>query len=133
MECFHCKHDNPSGAKFCNSCGRQIADKSPDDTKRCVSCGKRMNYDVYFNVCQHCGFAYRISISRPDDARADAPWTRTLLYYISLAVPGVGIIAGGIYMSRHGAMKKLGHTCTVLGVVNLAFVSVVAFCLRSMA
>lgn len=129
MECFHCKHDNPSGARFCNSCGTRIGGEQPDD-KRCVSCGKRMDHDVYFNVCQHCGFAYRISISKSNGAQATTSWTYVLLYYASFVIPGAGLLIGGVYMSAPGARSRLGRDCAALGVTNLIVVALLSYYLE---
>ena len=127
MECFHCLHDNPIGAKFCNSCGEQLLPEPHDDVRRCVSCGKRMSYEVYFNVCQHCGFAYRIRISKPNGSKAVTTWKYVLLYYLSFILPGAGLLVGGVYISAPGAERKVGVDCAVLGVLNLIVVGLLAY------
>ncbi len=33
------------------------------EERSCVSCGQKMDLDVYFTVCPHCGFSYRIQVS----------------------------------------------------------------------
>ncbi len=126
MECFHCLHDNPPEAKYCNSCGERIDPEPQNDLRRCVSCGKRMSYEVYFNVCQHCGFAYRIKISKPNGSKAVTTWKYVLLYYVSLVIPGAGFLVGGAYISTPGAEKRLAKDCVALGVANLITVSLMA-------
>jgi len=127
MECFHCLHDNPDGARYCNSCGERIDPPSHDDVKRCVSCGKRMSYEVYFNVCQHCGFAYRIKISKPNGSKAVTTWKYILLYYLSLVMPGAGLVIGGAYISTPGPDRRLGKDCAVLGILNLMTVGIAVY------
>ena len=128
MKCYHCANENPSGARFCNSCGKQMHHEPHNDITKCVSCGKRMSYEIYFNVCQHCGFAYRIKISKPNGSRAVTTWTYILLYYVSFLIPGAGLLIGGVYMSNPGVERKLGRDCAVLGVINLTTVALLAYC-----
>lgn len=123
MDCQYCKHDNPGGARFCNWCGRRIGDHL-DGGRKCVSCGRHMDYDVFFNLCPHCGFAYRMGVSQSDGACADAAYTRMLLYYISLLVPLAGIVVGGAYLRETLASRKLARSCILLSALNLGAVSV---------
>ena len=127
MKCFQCAHENPSGARFCNSCGKHMGHEPHNDIRKCVSCGKRMSHEVYFNVCQHCGFAYRIKISKPNGSRAVTTWTYILLYYVSFLIPGAGLLIGGVYMSTPGSERRLGKDCAALGAINLAVFALLAY------
>jgi DNA-directed RNA polymerase subunit RPC12/RpoP len=33
------------------------------EERSCVSCGQKVDLEVYFTVCPHCGFGYRIQVS----------------------------------------------------------------------
>ena len=66
MNCPDCLGENPEGARFCGSCGKGLKPGQGDgrsaDPRGCVSCGKIIDQRVYFTMCPHCGFNYRIEI-----------------------------------------------------------------------
>ncbi|MBN1677132.1 MAG: zinc ribbon domain-containing protein [Candidatus Thermoplasmatota archaeon] len=57
MKCSDCETENPEGAKFCQSCGRELETNVP---RRCVSCGRPIPHEAL--VCQYCGFDYHSQI-----------------------------------------------------------------------
>jgi len=63
-----CLMDSPEGVMFCDSCGEELRRRPVGNgrlkPKTCVSCGRAMDRAVYFTICPHCGFNYRIEISR---------------------------------------------------------------------
>ena len=131
MECQHCGHGNPEGARYCNACGMRVEGAGHDGARKCAACGKRMNYDVYFNVCQHCGFTYRISISKPNGTRAPTRLSYLLMYYASLAVPGAGLVIGGTYIPTNREERRLRLDCAVLGAANLVVLGLIAYYLSA--
>ena len=131
MECCHCGQGNPDGARYCNSCGMRVDRGSTDGARKCVACGKHMNYDVYFSVCQHCGFAYRISISKPNGTRAPTRLSTILKYYASMAVPGAGLVIGSACVPRNSADRRLRFDCIVLGLSNLSLLVLIAYFLSA--
>jgi len=70
--CRHCLGENPERARFCSSCGKELKPGPGDgrnaDPRGCVSCGMIMDQTVYFTMCPHCGFNYRIEVF-PTDAK----------------------------------------------------------------
>lgn len=130
MECGHCGHCNPEGARYCNSCGKRVDRGDSDGARKCAACGRRMNYDVYFNVCQHCGFTYRISISRPNGTKAPTRLGYILMYYASMAIPAAGLIIGGTYVPTSREERRFKLDCAVLGLANLAILGLIAYYLR---
>ena len=72
MNCPCCLGENPEGARFCSSCGKGLRpgleDGGSEDPRGCVSCGKIIDQKVYFTMCPHCGFNYRIEVF-PTDRR----------------------------------------------------------------
>lgn len=86
-----------------------------------------MSHEIYFNVCQHCGFAYRIKISKPNGSKAMTTWRYVLLYYLSFVVPGAGLLIGGVHMSNPRGERRLGRDCALLGAANLIVVGLLAY------
>jgi predicted RNA-binding Zn-ribbon protein involved in translation (DUF1610 family) len=68
MSGSYCLGENPEKIGFCDSCGRELQRRPTEgrhlERKTCVSCGRTMDHAVYFTVCPHCGFNYRIEISQ---------------------------------------------------------------------
>jgi predicted RNA-binding Zn-ribbon protein involved in translation (DUF1610 family) len=65
--------EHSNRVRFCDSCGKDLQ-RRPAETrhlerKTCVSCGRTMDKAVYFTVCPHCGFNYRIEVSQIDSAQ----------------------------------------------------------------
>ncbi len=54
------------------------------DLHRCVSCGQRMDRVLYFTICPHCGFNYRIEVN-PIEEKTQVG-ARSLLYLLSTIV-----------------------------------------------
>lgn len=60
------------------------------ERKTCVSCGRIMDHAVYFTVCPHCGFNYRIEVSQIDP---DEELTiRSLMLYLLVSFAAVCVI-----------------------------------------
>jgi len=74
LNCRYCLGETPEGARFCNFCGKGLEPAPGDgrsaDPRSCASCGKIMDQKIYFTMCPHCGFNYRIEVS-PTDGKED--------------------------------------------------------------
>jgi len=72
MNGLHCLGEDPKGLRSCDSCGKGLLGQPTRrvDRKACVSCGRTMDHVVYFTVCPHCGFNYRIEISQIESEEA---------------------------------------------------------------
>jgi predicted RNA-binding Zn-ribbon protein involved in translation (DUF1610 family) len=70
MNCQHCLGENPEEARFCSACGKELrpGDERSADIRSCVSCGRIMDQKIYFTMCPHCGFNYRIEVF-PNDGK----------------------------------------------------------------
>ncbi|MBU0624159.1 MAG: zinc ribbon domain-containing protein [Candidatus Thermoplasmatota archaeon] len=68
MNCRYCLGENPEEARFCSTCGKGLRpeDERSTDPRGCISCGKIMDQEVYFTMCPHCGFNYRIEVFPSD-------------------------------------------------------------------
>jgi hypothetical protein len=70
LNCSCCLGENLEGARFCSSCGKGLKPRPGDggnaDPRGCVSCGKIIDQRVYFTMCPHCGFNYRIEVFPTD-------------------------------------------------------------------
>jgi hypothetical protein len=66
MNCPSCLGENTERAGFCDFSGEELQPEPPDrrcaDPRTCVSCGRTMDQTVYFTMCPHCGFNYRIEV-----------------------------------------------------------------------
>ena len=66
----YCPREDTNGVRFCDSCGKELRRRTTESRhqkpKTCVSCGRTMDRAVYFTVCPHCGFNYRIETSQID-------------------------------------------------------------------
>jgi hypothetical protein len=66
LNCPYCLGESSEGARFCSSCGKGLKPAPGDgrsaDPRGCVSCGKIIDQKVYFTLCPHCGFNYRIEV-----------------------------------------------------------------------
>jgi len=59
--------EDPVSTGHCDYCREEvsapISKTSSLASDRCISCGKQMDLNVYYTMCPHCGFNYRIQIS----------------------------------------------------------------------
>jgi len=64
----YCPREDTKGVRFCDSCGKELRRRTRESRhlkpKTCVSCGRTMDRAVYFTICPHCGFNYRVEISQ---------------------------------------------------------------------
>lgn len=67
MKCIKCGLENPDIASaLCtsdHSGGLRKATTKDSRVQECVSCGRPMDFTVYFTACPYCGFNYRIQVS----------------------------------------------------------------------
>lgn len=86
----YCPRENPKGVRFCDSCGKELRRRTAEsrrlEPKTCVSCGRTMDQAVYFTVCPHCGFNYRIEISQIDPEEGLALRSLMPSFLVSAAV-----------------------------------------------
>ena len=57
MKCFNCGAEIPEGNRYCGSCGKEVGSLQVQ-SRHCVSCGRAIDFNA--NVCQYCGYDYRI-------------------------------------------------------------------------
>lgn len=67
LKCVHCGLDDCANIGSFGDRGDandpELSRTTLSDSKKCVSCDRPMDFDVYFTVCPHCGFNYRIQVS----------------------------------------------------------------------
>jgi hypothetical protein len=124
MRCGACGQQNRGGAKFCDGCGARLAPDVPAReatvARQCISCGKGIDLAVYFTICPHCGFNYRIEITpvRPD--LASSRRSQAFLYVVSILVPMAGFMAGAmLWKDADSRARRLANECVGLGVLNI--------------
>ena len=124
MRCGSCSQQNREGAGFCDGGGARLGyeerSSAGSAARECISCGKAIDLGVYFTICPHCGFNYRIEITPVRSGMAASKRSSTLLYAISIAVPMAGFITGAL-LSREmdSQSRRLANGCVGLGAINI--------------
>jgi len=73
---------------------------------------------VYFTVCPHCGFNYRIEITPIKPELAETKRRAAILYGISILIPMAGFVVGSI-LSGDPRCRRLAGGCVALGAMNI--------------
>ena len=85
MQCPDCGHDNPSGSRFCGSCGIDL-----ETDGRCAVCQRHNPPNAQF--CSNCGEVLRC----PNCARSNVDEGRFCRWCQQLLVASPGILSAGI-------------------------------------
>ena len=124
MRCGSCDQHNRDGARFCDACASRLKpvgrSAPPSTAGDCVSCGKPIDLGVYFNMCPHCGFNYRIEITPVTPGRANIGGNVAGLYAISAVVPAAGFVVGAILAGDESTQsRKAAGGCVALAALNI--------------
>jgi len=124
MRCGSCGQQNREGARFCDTCGASLGTDAHHLTQRstrdCISCGKSIDLGVYFTVCPHCGFNYRIEISPMRAGHMASKSNAALLYVLSAVVPAAGFVIGALLASeKNEESREIANGCLVLAALNI--------------
>jgi hypothetical protein len=88
--------------------------------RECISCGKPIDLGVYFTMCPHCGFNYRIEITPVKPGIAASRRSETFLYAVSIVVPMAGFVTGALLSKEMDSQsRKLANGCVALGAINI--------------
>ena len=123
---------------LCESCKNEVITPSyhVQDPNRaeCVSCGKPMDHKVYFTVCPHCGFNYRIEISPVKHSNGLSRREEIMSYMVSILVPLSGFVIGAIYINEPDLpSRRVARGCVALGAMNLILTSMLTVILTRWA
>lgn len=93
-----------------------------------------MDMGVYFTMCPHCGFNYRIEIT-PVKSEPGGTWLdRTGLYFASISVPVAGFLIGAMLWNRDDASsRRLANGCVALGALNIVVAPILLLKLLGLA
>jgi len=124
MRCGSCCRQNREGAKFCDACGARLSSettaKRESAARECISCGKTIDLGVYFTVCPHCGFNYRIEITPVAPGPVSKRGRTVSLYVLSIAIPMAGFIIGALLLHDKGSQsRRVADGCVALGAINM--------------
>ena len=124
MRCGSCGQRNRKGATFCDACGQKIrllpARASSSTIRDCVSCGKKMDLGVYYTMCPHCGFNYRIEVTPVIRGLGTSKRNVAALYALSAAVPVAGFVVGALLSSEMDKdSRRLSSGCVALAALNI--------------
>lgn len=124
MRCGSCGQQNRDGARFCDSCGATLGPKEWDTgratPKQCISCGKDINLGVYFTMCPHCGFNYRIEITPVRPQLAATRRSAAFLYTVSILVPMAGFVVGAVlWRDTDPEARRNANECVILASLNI--------------
>jgi len=123
---------------LCDSCEHDAIARGHEgrdsDQTECVSCGKLMDHKVYFTMCPHCGFNYRIEISPVKHSNGLSRREEIMSYVISVLVPLSGFVIGATYITEPDLpSRRAARGCVALGVINLMLASVLVVALIGLA
>jgi len=124
MRCGACGQQNRDGARFCDACGARFGPTERDSgrttARQCVSCGKDINLGVYFTMCPHCGFNYRIEITPVKPDLASSKRSSAFLYAVSALVPMAGFVVGALlWKEMDSRARRLANECVGLAALNI--------------
>jgi len=124
MRCGTCGQRNRNGARFCDGCGARLGAEEPDSrrttAKQCISCGKDINLGVYFTMCPHCGFNYRIEITPVKPDLAASRRSSSFFCAVSILVPMAGFVIGAmLWKDMDSRARRLANECAGLAVINI--------------
>jgi predicted amidophosphoribosyltransferase len=124
MRCGSCGQQNREGARFCDACGARLSSETQAERKpaarECISCGKTIDLGVYFTVCPHCGFNYRIEITPVAPELVSKRGRTASLYVLSIAIPMAGFVIGALLSHDKGSQsRRVADGCVALGAINI--------------
>lgn len=101
MKCIQCGLENPDITSALHtsdhSGGHRNAGGECSRVLKCVSCGRPMDFTVYFTVCPHCGFNYRIQVS-PIRSDEGVPLKR-VLWMMLLMISALVLLFSIVYVA----------------------------------
>lgn len=93
--------------------------------RQCSSCGRSVASDISF--CPYCGNSFNIMDAPMIEPE---PWTFTshgFLYLVSLIMPVIGIVFGGLYLERSDTDSHIvGRNCMVFSILGVLAYSIIA-------
>lgn len=93
-----------------------------------------MDLGVYFTMCPHCGFNYRIEITPVKSEPGGTSLDRAGLYFASMTVPVAGFIIGAVLWNRDDVTsRRLANGCVALGALNIVVVPILVLMLLGLA
>jgi len=124
MRCGSCGQQNRQEARFCDACGARLSSKTQAKrepaARECISCGKTIDLGVYFTVCPHCGFNYRIEITPVAPEPVSRRGRTASLYVLSIAIPMAGFVIGTLLSQDKGSQsRRVADGCVALGAINI--------------
>jgi len=124
MRCGSCGQQNREGARFCDARAAQLSSETQarrePAAKECISCGKTIDLGVYFTVCPHCGFNYRIEITPVAPGTVSTTGRTAYLYVLSIAIPTAGFVIGALLSHDKGSQsRRVADGCVALGAINI--------------
>lgn len=123
MRCGSCSQQNRGVARFCDRCGARLSSGERSSVvpaaRECISCGKAIDLGVYFTICPHCGFNYRIEIKPVRPGIASSRRSAALLYAVSAGMPMAGFVIGAMCSKEMDSQsRRFANECVALGAIN---------------
>lgn len=123
MRCGSCGRQDRDRARFCDGCGARLNSEERNPgvpaARECISCGKAIDLGVYFTVCPHCGFNYRIEITPVMPGMNASRKSAAFIYAASLVMPIAGFAIGAVLSKKMDSRSRmLANGCVALGAIN---------------